>query len=327
MTKKKTLPLIVLGITVCFLLFTGCRTTIQPQEIPSSSFIGSEPQKHVQYQMVINRTTIVDLENESGQSSPQTMSEKLTTEFTLQPSNTNQNLITFKGICNSVHIYRTDFVGTQTSGEVLRNLQGKEFKLVFSEDGILQDASSLKKLMESEVNIYMKTCKGSFKEPDMLTDFYNVVVDLCAASAKDQYSQGENIIRYELTPTPAIEFSLPSRKIASRVQQITNTEGHNKARIFEIHTMTENTQAQPLNIYPNPIKTGGLFSSLRRWQVQSINGTGEKVINLDAGVCELLNQHWQVHATAGFSIPIRDTHPVISIDETISVKASKIFRK
>jgi hypothetical protein len=315
MIKKMIQQLIVCGAMVCILFSTGCQKHLQ------ESSQQPELRLPAKYEVVINRITTVDMKKASGQESPQTMTENLTVNLFLQPINTGQDQVMFKVACNSVHMLRTDFIGIPTDAEVLRDLEGKQFTLTFAEDGTLHDSSALLKLMKpAGKEALNKSCKGTFKESDMLTDFYDVVVGLCAASAKENYSVGEIYTQYVPTPTPAVEFTLPQREIANTVNQIKERDGVKIANISETHTIAADAPLDLPDIYVKGMKTGGLFSVLRRWRTESIEGSGEKVVDLKTGYCESLNQQWQVKATAGFSIPIRDAHPEITIDETVTAK-------
>ncbi|MCD6380657.1 hypothetical protein J7M07_09470 [bacterium] len=303
---------------ICLTVLAGCQKHLKENV---SDNLHPKRVMPVHYQVAINRTTTVEMQKDSGQSSPQTMTEKLTVNLSLQSANTMQDQVVFKAVCDSVHMSRSDFLKTGSGAEALRNLQGKEFTLTLSIEGEMIDDSSIRGLMKyAAKDSHHKSCKGTFREPDMLVDFYNIVSDLCTVAVKGNYPQGEKFIRHELTPTPAVEFSLPQRQITYTVDEVVNNEGVKKAHITEMHTIADDAQAKLPDIYSEGIKTKGLFSSLRRWRTQSIEGTGERVIDLDAGFLESLSQHWQVKATAGLRIPIRDVHPVITIDESIIVK-------
>jgi hypothetical protein len=310
--------LMVSAMVSVLILLTGCQTHLSQN---GSENMPAETRTPVRYQIAINRTTTVYMKNDSGENTPQTMTEALTANLSLWRDNAIQNQITFKAVCDSVHMLRYDFVKTASGVEALRQLDGKGFSLTISPKGDMADDSSIKTLMKlAAKDSGQKTCKGAFKEPDMLIDFYIVAADLCAAAAKASYSQGQTWSRLEPTPTPAVEFSLPQRQITCTVNQLVNQDGIRKAKMTEVHTLAEDGQTESSGIYPELIKTSGLFSSLRRWRTQSIDGTGEKVINLETGFLESSIQHWQVKAVAGFAIPISSTPPVITIDEKIAVK-------
>ena len=311
-----------LTIVFCLILFafSGCQEHSR-LAIPDKAQAQPDQVLPAHYQVAIVRTTTVEIKKDTGESAPQKMTENLIADLSLWSVKNRKDRIIFRAVCNSVNILRSDFSGKTLDAEPLNYLLQKEFELTISKEGSLLDDSSIKELMRRAVkDPSQKSCQGNFKYSDMLIDFYNVIVDLCGTAAKDSYSQGEEFIRHEPTPTPAVEFPLPQRKIISMVDQLVDQEGTRKAKIIELHIIADNTQATLTDIYPELIKTKGLFSNLRRWRTKSIGGTGEKVVNLNTGLLESSSQDWQIKAEAGFVIPIRDSHLAITIEQVVEIQ-------
>lgn len=138
---------------------------------------------------------------------------------------------------------------------------------------------------------FYKQRRTLFKEPDMLPDIVAMQYNLFATAAKihsfNDFQETEQLSLIEPTPWPLILFPVPDHQV--------NCTGTNLSANY---------------------KMPGLFGFLRHFAYDSISGCGEKNYNISTGIIEKSTQKYTVEGTASYAMPVNDTQPKISIQQT-----------
>ena len=313
--KQQTTLLI---LTSYIFILTGCQNSI--------SNITEPPNNPTIYSVTVDRTTTVNMKgNPDKDNLPQIMEENMDLVLSVKPNNNSDLSNSYHIICKSVKLHRSDFAEKKTTCGPLKSLRGKHYNIEISPDSQIIDASLLKNLLnKASEKVTKQNRSGRFKEhSDMLLDYYIINSSLCEMTAKavsNKLSQGYTWNSTLATPSPAVEFQLPTRKISSEVKNVFTEDNVNKAKIIESYTTTKGLKSIATEIYPKNVKTKGLFTMLRNWRNKSLTGQGETIINLDSNTIESIRQQWQTTATASLTIPIKGyTTTDITIDQTITI--------
>jgi len=317
-------------IAGCVLCFTGCQN---PEKSPGDSWllVSFEKDVPITYQMVSERKTEIDLTtgNAKKKSRPQTITEKLELVMVYTPIEVDPfGLSTLKVECKSAKVTRSGFSGKQTASDAMEKLTGNSFTLKLTPTGQIADISDLERIAAElgEASFSGSKRGNRVKNPDMISDFLAMQQYLWAAgstiSNQLDLKEGDTWQSQQSLPWPIPIYPPPARVAIYTLDSILAEESKpRQATITSTYAISET----PIEEYIRPYKEGkfqmrGLFGFLRNFQFKHIEGAGTQVFNMDDGLVESDRQQYLLHVTARFMLPLGNSLPVLSVDQTISIE-------
>jgi hypothetical protein len=326
MTKKMIKQqLIVCGITLCTLYLTGCQTEQQM----SGRLKGVDLKGHdgPVYHYTLHRTITVDPQTPSDtQPGPQTMTETLDMLLLVEEdASAEAGTQTCKVTCKSIRSDQTDFVGNKIHNCSITELEGKSFSLTISNDGGILDDSELRALLKQAAKRSLdRKHKVLLKRPDLLSDVevipYTVFASAAKVHSENDFTQNQQFVNIAPTPWPVGYVPIPDHTVTSTVDKLYKDKGSQKAHIMETYAFADGNTLQKPAIYPSGYRMDGLFGFMRKYDFESMAGTGETVYNMDTARIEKRTQIYAVKGTAAFTMPIKDAKPTVTINQTTTVE-------
>ncbi len=318
--------LIVCGV-VCLI---GCGPSGGSQD--NWLLVSFEKDVPVSYKMTSVRTTQIDLTGgkSSKKSKPQRTAEKLTLEMVYTPVEVDPfGLTVLKAECTSATVSRQGFTGKQEKSDAAEQLKGKQFTLTLSPTGRIEDQSDLERVAR-ELGQAAFSAKNNtrIKNPDMIADFLAMQQFLwdAGATVADQLDLeiGDQWQSQQAVAWPVPMYPPPARTTTYTLESIRESAPETPARqalITSAYALSET----PMETYIRPYEEGrfqmqGLFGFLRNYQFKSLEGTGRQVFDLDSGLVESDEQHYTMNVNAGFMLPLGDSVPVLTVDQTFTIE-------
>lgn len=309
----------------------GCGGSASSGELLVVNF---EQNKPLRYQMTALRHTLIDLTGESGakQSKPQTMTEQLDLIMVYTPVEVDPfGLTTLKVTCESAKVTRTSFSGKQAEADAVESLPEMPFTLRLTPTGQLDDLTDFKRVVRQlgdKAFANVQESAGRVKNPDMINDFIALqwYVWDSIASVEDPTQGlmvGKTWQTRQLLPWPSPVPNPPTRVTTFMLESIAEEDQQQKAHIKSAYVMTDDFLKDIPMAYEGSFQMRGLFGFLRRYQFHSIEGSGTQVFNIDTGILESDRQQYTLNVTADFMLPLGDSKPVLTVDQTISIELLK----
>ena len=141
------------------------------------------------------------------------------------------------------------------------------------------------------------------------------------ASIKDAHNGvavGDSWQNSELIPFPTPAFF--TKQSTYTLDSITESPN---GRIAEISSSYVHTKTKLENMpmpYPARFQMRGMFGFLRNYRIQSIDGGGIDILNIDTGVLQSRNQNYKLEVSAAFMLPLGDSSPELSIEQEIKIQ-------
>ena len=313
--------------TIVLLTLAGCREGAKKEFL----VVEFKPDTPLEYKFVSERNITLDLKTAdpkmAGRSKPQTMSEKLELVILYEPVEVDPyGLTTIKGTCKSAKVTRKSFTGKSTVSDAAEQLAGETFLIKLTPAGRIADYSSLTEVVQrvGEKAFATKSVRmGRIKEPDMLHDFIAMQWYLWdSVSTIDEplkgVEKGQTWTADQLIPLP---ISLKAvRQTTYTYDGAEETEEGRKAIISSSYGLSDGE----LQNWPKPYAGGysqrGMFGFLRGYNLESLEGSGRQVFNIDTGVVEKDQQEYKLTMSAAFLLALGDTTPFLTIDQKISAE-------
>ncbi|MCI0499587.1 MAG: hypothetical protein L0Y36_07900 [Planctomycetales bacterium] len=307
------------------LCFMGC----QPNKEDTWLLVSFEKDVPMTYKMVSERTTEIDLTtgNPNKKSRPQITTEKLELVMTYTPVDVDLfGLTTVKATCTSARVTRSSFSGKKDERDAMETLPGKSFILKLSPTGEIADYSDLERVARELGKAAFAEQNGgqNIKNPDMIYDFIAMQRFLwdSTATVSDplHLKAGQTWKAKQLVPWPVPLNQPPARTTTYTLDSITDEPDQpRKALIKSTYALSD----EPMKDFVQPyeetrFQMRGLFGFLRNYQFKSLEGAGSQVFNMDKGLIESDQQHYTLHVTAAFMLPLGDSLPVLTVDQKIS---------
>ena len=320
---------ILICLTVVVFGITGCLPESK-REFLVVSFDPVETKKEsLRYRLISERKTEISLgssDKKSSKSKPHKSSERLELVIAYKPVKIDPYGLTIvEGICESAKAKRTSSVKTAKT-EAIESMAGKSFRFKISPSGQIADYSQINKLLrqvsEKAFSAGGKN-KQKIKNPDMIFDFIAMQWYLwqSVASIKnphDGVAVGDSWKSLELIP-----FPVPIRFTRQSTYTLDSITDDPKGRIAEISSSFVYSDTPLKNIpmpYSKSFKIRGIFGFLTKYKVQSINGSGTDILNIDTGVLQSRNLNYRLELSAAFMMPLGDSVPKLSIDQTMDIQ-------
>lgn len=307
----------------------GCQPESK-REFLVVSFDPVETKKEsLRYRLISERKTEISLGSsgeETKKNKPHKSSERLELVIAYKPVEIDPYGLTIvEGICESAKAKRTSSAKVAKT-EAVESIAGKSFRFKISPSGQIADYSQINELLtqvSKKAFVAGRNNKQKIKNPDMIFDFIAMQWYLweSVASIKNPHkgvAVGDNWKSLELIP-----FPVPVRFARQTTYTLDSITDETKGRIAEISSsfVPSNT---PLKNIPLPYSEGfqirGIFGFLNKYEVQSINGSGTDILNIDTGVLQSRNLNYKLELDAAFMLPLGNSVPKLSIDQTMDIQ-------
>ncbi len=311
------------GLTCVLIVFlVGCQT--DNKKTYTGKLNPPESDRSIRYQYTSSRQITVgsEVKVENSESS-QTMTQELELILNCKPV-TSEDAFAYDVTIESAKVSQKDFQGETIFNHAVEELQGKPFQLTCSKDGAIVENSEFVKLLKAAADeeSFHRHRKALLKEPDMLPDMVAMQYNLFASAAKirpeNVFSTNQKFSFVEPTPWPVTLFPIPDHQVDCAVKAFKSEDGIKKAKITESYALAEKSQLNMQSIYPGVYKMPGLLGFMRNYKFDSISGSGEKIYNMKSGQIEKSVQNYTVKGTASYAMPIKDSQPQITVNQTIS---------
>jgi hypothetical protein len=315
----------------CLLSLFGCQDSTQHSS-DNWLLISFEKDVPVTYKMTAIRETQIDLTTGSSgkKSRPQTMSEKLEMVMVYTPIEVDPfALTTLEVTCKSANVIRSGFSRKDNTSDAVEKLLGKHFLLKLTPTGQIADYSDLERISKELGQMSFTSGKNDrrIKNPDMISDFLAMQQFLWDASAtisnQLDLEIGNTWQAQQTIAWPVPMYPPPARMTSYTLENISEAtvEEPRIARITSTYALSET----PMEMYIRPYEEGkfqmrGLFGFLRGYQFQNLEGTGTQTFNMDDGLVESDRQQYTINVTANFMLPLGDSKPVLTVDQTFTIE-------
>lgn len=309
------------------LTLTGCRPGTQKDTWLLVSFEKDVP---ITYRMESERQTQIDLttSDPSKKSKPQMMSEKLELVITYTPIEVDPfGLTTVKASCQSAKVTRSSFSGKKEDADAMEKLAGKEFILKLSPTGEIADTTDLERAARELGDAAFTAGRDNarIKNPDMINDFLAMQWFLwdATASVGDPLTMqpGKTWQTKQLVPWPVPFYTPPARITTYTLDRIeTQQDSSRFAIISSRYEISKEPMKDFIRPYEGNFQMRGMFGFLRNYQFETLEGGGEQVFNMDDGLIEKDTQNYTMNVTAGFMLPLGDSKPILTVNQTIKIE-------
>lgn len=311
----------------------GCGEPVRQFHQPAGEWllVSFEENQPLRYRMVSERKTQIDLSGAAAaqRSRPQTMNERLELVMVYTPVKVDPfGLTTIQATCESAKVTRTSFTGRQEAADAVESLPQIPFTLTLTPIGQIEDRSDFERVVRQlgdKAFAQASPTSGRVKNPDMISDFIAMQGYLwdTVASIDDPakgLAVGNTWQTKQMLPWPSPVPNPPTRITAFTLQEIQPDEEGQKAHITSAYTMTDDFLRDIPRAYEGSFQMRGLFGFLRRYQFHSIEGGGTQIFNIDTGILEKDHQQYTLHVAADFALPLGDSKPTLTVEQTISIE-------
>jgi hypothetical protein len=306
---------------------TGCQPESE-REFLVVSFDPAETKKEsLRYRLISERKTEISLDSsakKSKKNKPHKSSERLELVIAYTPVEIDPYGLTIvEGICESAKAKRTSSVkGAQK--EAVESMAGKSFRFKISPSGQIADYSQINKLLRQvSEKAFTTSGKKKIKNPDMIFDFIAMQWYLWESVASIKNPHDGVVVGDSWKSLELIPFPVPIRFTRQSTYTLDSITDSPEGRIAEISSSFIYSST-PLKNVPMPYSEGfqirGIFGFLNKYKVQSINGSGTDILNIDTGVLQSRNLNYKLELNAAFMMPLGNSVPKVSIDQTMDIQ-------
>lgn len=348
--KKRIFSGLLLAAAVCFLVSVEAKGGLfgskgksdksgkSSKSIKSSNFhkgklllsVDFEPNVPLKYNFVCERQITLDLDPSGGSSKGgkndggvQNITEKLEMEMVYKPVEiAPYGYSIIEATCNSVKVTRAS--RGQDRSDAVESAAGKSFTLKITPTGKIVDYSSLEKLIAElgEKAFAGNSGKGRIKGQDMIMDFiatqwyiWDSVASIKNPSKGLKKDQKWN--SQLLAPMPFV--SRTGRDVEYKFTDVADSNGVSLAEITSSYKLSKSMPTAPFP-YTGSFHMRGTFGFLRDYRVQSIEGSGRQLYDIEKGLIKSDTQQYKVKAVASiFGLGSGAIEPSIEINQTITM--------
>lgn len=311
--------------TILSLFIIGCQGPGEENWL----LVSFEENVPVTYQLTSTRKTEINLTGTGTQKSrPQIMTETLEMVMTYTPVEVDPfGLTTIEAVCQSATVERTSMSGKRAHPDAMEKMAGKTFTIQLSPTGQIAEYTDLDRIIREIGTHAFDTSKTQrIKNPDMISDFIAMQWYLWDSTSTIEeplagLDPNDTWTAKQLIPWPAPIPSPPARITTYILESFSREEGQpQKANIKSSYALSDTTVEGFPRPYDGRFQMRGLMGFLQNYQFQSLEGSGTQVFNMENGQIESDQQQYQLKVTASFLLPLGDSVPTLTVDQTISIK-------
>lgn len=316
----------LLTAVVC-LSVVGCQPAVESNWL----LVSFEENVPVTYRFKSARTTQIDLTggDETKKSRPQKMDESIEMVITYTPTDADPfGLTRIEARCESVTVQRSSMSGKRSAPDAMEQMKGKTFTFQLSPTGQIAEYTDMERLIKEIGEKAFDTSKQSqrIKNPDMISDFIALQWYLWDSVARiekplDGLNPGDTWQAKQFIPWSAPIPNPPARLTTYTLDSFIQEEGQSKKAVIKSdYELTELSLEEFPKPYEGSFQMRGLMGFLRNYRFQSLTGSGTQTFNMDNGHIELDEQQYKLVVNASFLLPLGNSLPVLTVDQTIKVE-------
>ncbi len=320
-------------LTVTIVLLAGCEPKAGTKRPPGKDktllTVDFQQGKTLRYKFLTGRDITIALGSTDSPSQARRTTDKSSESMEIVVAYTPveidpYGLSKIEATCESVKTTRS----RRSQRDAVESLRGKTFTFTVGPTGKIEDYSSLDNLLKEtgEKAFQSNTERGRIKNPDMISDFVATQWFLWDSIAGiEEPSNGVAIgqtWKSKLSiPTPMVMRK--AREVTYKLEEIRPSESGRLAVISSTYTMSDSVpQSWPIP-YSGKFQMTGPFGFYRNYQIQSLEGSGEELFNIDSGLTEQYHQQYKIQMKASLLLPLAGAEPQITIDQTLSMTLLK----
>lgn len=332
--KSRCLYPLIAAVCLCIV---GC----QQPEPENWLLVSFEKKTPVTYQFTSERQITIDLTGGSSakKNKPQTVSEKLEMVITYMPTRVDPfGLSTLTATCQSAKVTRSSISNKNVSKDAIEYLAGESFTFKISPTGEIVDDTDMRRIVRQigeKAFAQGQNSSRRIKNPDMISDFivmqwnlWDVISSIEEPLAGVQAGQTWETRKWIPWAIPLA--NLPSRLTTYELDHFlpdpngpADQDRTRKAVITSTSALAEPLKKSFPKAYEGSFQMRGIMGFLRNYEFLSLEGTGTQVFNMDKGLIESDRQHYTMNVNAAFMLPLGDSLPVLTVDQTISIEHIK----
>lgn len=314
-------------MVVC-LCIPGC----QPHRQQNWLLVNFQKDVPITYHLTSSRQIQLDLTGGAPEkkAKPQTMSEALDMVITYTPTDVDPfGLTTLVAECQSAKVTRSSISGKKDEADAMEQLVGKRFTIQLTPIGQIAEYSDLEQLVRQlgqAAFAQSNNPKDRIKNPDMISDFIALQWHLWdSISTIDEplngMTPGKTWQVKQWVPWPAPVPNLPARITTYTLDSFITEANHPaKALIKSTYAISEGTAKDYPRPYEGNFQMRGIMGFLRNYKFLSMEGGGTQIFNMEQGLIESDRQHYTMKVNAAFLLPLGDSLPVLTVDQTIAIE-------
>ena len=312
-------------------LLPGC------QSGPRGDYAAIEfhPDSMLRYRFVSSRDVKIELtEGSNGKKEDsKTSRESLDMVMRIRPVKIDPyGLTTLEFTCESVQVKRTSFSGKGAAVDAMEALKGKSYTVQVTPTGQIENKDDFARMLKEigqKSFVASTNPKQKVKNPDMILDWIFFQMYLWNVSASipkplDGIHPGSTWQSDQFMPWPVPIQNLPSRITTYTVKDITEQYAKRTAVIDSTYQLRD----EPVLSFPLPYEgpyqiKGSLFSILRSYRHESLEGSGTEIFDLTDGVLEKDQQNYTLVTRADFILPLGQSLPTLTVQQSILIERLK----
>ncbi len=309
-------------------LLAGCR----PAPRGDYMTIDFQPRTPLRYRFVSSREVEILLTAgpDGKKEDAKTSTESIEMVMDISPVQIDPyGLSTLEFTCRDVRVSRTSFSGKGLAADAMESLKGKSYTIRVSPTGQVEELGTFETLLKEigrKSFVSSASPDQNIKNPDMILDwifFQYALWDVSASNPKPLAGirQGSSWQSEQFMPWPAPIRNIPSRVTTYTVREISETDTRKTAVIDSRYQLRE----KPVLNFPMPYEgsfqiKGSLFSVLRNFRHESIEGSGTQVYNLTDGILQEDRQDYTLVTRADFILPLGQSLPTLTVRQSITIE-------
>jgi hypothetical protein len=302
---------------------TGIWGPFQPERVLLT--VDFTQDQTLRYKFISERKTTIDWDPNGPNSaeSNERQTERLEMVVAYTPTAVDPyGVSTIRATCERVEAVRS----VRDYGfDAAATAQGKSFVLKVDPRGRILDHASLRHLLQEMGNAAFArdTSRGRIKNPDMIGDFVASQWFLWDAEASierpaEGVAKGQTWTSKLSVPTPMVMRK--ARDVTYRLEALRDTDRGRWAVIDSTYRLAGSVpQSWPIP-YSGRFRVSGTFGFLAGYHVQSLEGTGRELFDIDAGRIEQSEQKYTMKMSASSLMRGIAVHPQITVEQTLTME-------
>ena len=206
--------------------------------------------------------------------------------------------------------------------DAVQNFGGKTFQFTISPTGQMVDGSQLKALIGEvgQTAFRKKSSQGRVKELDMIGDFITsqwFLWDSISSVKRPTKGVAVGESWESVLPVPLPMVIRKARKVSYNLAEVRESDSGRIAVIKSSFSPAESFPSGWPIPYSGSFKMSGSFGLIRGYEILELAGKGEELFNLDAGLVEKREQHYEIEMSA--IMPMIGTEMKITIQQELSM--------
>ncbi len=317
-----TLKLVVVTFSICSLVFVfGCSEPVAERTLLSVDF---NQDQTLRYKFITER----DIDIHWDQSDDSSKSHKRSKEsvdmiMVYEPVEVDAYGITkIKAYCDSIKVEKSG----SAKDDAVESLKRKSYIIAVGPNGKIHDRSDLKRVIQEAGEKAFKKSSSDVKQPDLIEDFIATQWFLWdSVSSIDKPAKGLKVgqqWKSKLLIPNSMVIRL-ARDVTYTLEEIRETDKGRIAVIKSTYTLADSAPSEWPLPWTRRFRLAGQFgffqSMFRGLSVKSIEGQGEELFNLDAGLIVSHEQTYRIILKPNAS-PLPGTDPLITINQRLSMQ-------